>query len=153
MRVSLEQMKAELQNAADVRAWTREHPWVMTASAAVAGFIAASVVIPSKEEQALKRIAELERATAAYPPPEEDGRAERASKRPTRSPRSFWSSLATEALEAVKPALLSALTAGVTAKAAKPTEEEMKAAAAKHEQEQRLRGGSPGFPYPPPPRV
>jgi hypothetical protein len=37
--------------------------------------------------------------------------------------------LAREAIGAVKPAIISLLTAGVTAKAAKPTQDEMEAAA------------------------
>jgi hypothetical protein len=41
-----------------------------------------------------------------------------------------------EVLKAVRPAVVSLLTAGVTAKAAKPSHEEMKAAAAAEDQEQ-----------------
>lgn len=43
-------MKAALAGSMDLREWTRQYPWIVTASAAVAGFAAGMMVTPSKEE-------------------------------------------------------------------------------------------------------
>jgi hypothetical protein len=51
-----------LGKSADPRQWTKSHPWISLASATVAGFVAASTMVPSKEEQALKKLAAIERA-------------------------------------------------------------------------------------------
>lgn len=48
--------------------WTEEHPWMMLTAATVAGFTAACVAVPSKEQSAIKRLAKLE--AALRPPPE-----------------------------------------------------------------------------------
>ena len=55
-------MKLDLAKGVDPRAWVKTHPWITLASAAAAGFAAAAAVVPSKEEQALKRLAAIERA-------------------------------------------------------------------------------------------
>ncbi len=43
-------MKAALGEAADIKEWTRQYPWLVTSSAAVAGFVAGMALIPSKDE-------------------------------------------------------------------------------------------------------
>ena len=34
----------------DVREWTRQHPWILTGTATVAGFVAGMLAMPSKQE-------------------------------------------------------------------------------------------------------
>ena len=51
-----------LGRSVDVRAWTGEHPWAAMSSAAVAGFAAVALLVPSKRGRALRRLAEIERA-------------------------------------------------------------------------------------------
>jgi hypothetical protein len=53
---------AGMGKSADPRQWAKAHPWITMASATVAGFAAASTLVPSKEEQALKKLAAIERA-------------------------------------------------------------------------------------------
>jgi len=48
--------------------WTEEHPLIMLAGAAVAGFTTACVAVPSKQKSALRRLARIE--AALRPPPE-----------------------------------------------------------------------------------
>src|SRR6185436_20274073 len=57
---AVDQLKTDLAKAADPRLWTKEYPWASVAAAAVGGFIAASMVVPSKEQQALKRLEKIE---------------------------------------------------------------------------------------------
>ena len=112
----------------DPRGWTKEHPWMMVAGATVAGFVGAAMAVPSKQEQALRRLARIEKAlmpdtvgknTAAADAKhagDEDGGAKSYAKGHT----SFLGGLGRQVLEAVKPAIMSALTAGITAKASQP---------------------------------
>ena len=109
----------------DPRGWTKEHPWMTLAGATVAGFVGAVLAVPSKEEQALRKLARIEKALMPKPQPApaaaaqhdgEDGGAKSYAKGHT----SFMGGLGRQILEAVKPAIMSALTAGITAKASQP---------------------------------
>jgi len=46
----LADMKKALAEGADVREWTRQHPWILTGTATVAGFVAGMLVVPPKKE-------------------------------------------------------------------------------------------------------
>src|SRR4029079_2903524 len=43
-------MKGAVAQSANLKEWTRQYPWIVTASAAVAGVAAAMAVTPSKDE-------------------------------------------------------------------------------------------------------
>lgn len=96
----------------------------MVAGAAVAGFAAAAAFVPSKEDQALRRLAKIEKALMPErakrdghaADPGEDGGAKDFS----RGRSGFLGAIGRQVLETIKPALMSALTAGITAKAATP---------------------------------
>lgn len=60
-----EQVASGFAQGLSVGAWTREHPWVAVGTAATAGFAAGVSLIPSKQEQALHKLAELQRALNA----------------------------------------------------------------------------------------
>lgn len=49
LRAELRQMKASLGQAADVRLWTRHHPWTSVGVAATAGFAAAILIGKSRD--------------------------------------------------------------------------------------------------------
>jgi hypothetical protein len=96
-------------------AWTEQHPWIMVGSAAAAGFLA-TFLIPSKEQREEKRIirrlAAIERAVAPRPvvsgqKHDEDNPAKNG----------IFKGFLNEALKAVRPAIMSAITAGISAKA------------------------------------
>ena len=123
-----------LRDGVDPKAWTKEHPWAMVAGAAVAGFAAAAAFVPSKEDQALRRLIAMERALMPKAPKAaaaadghhdagEDGGAKDFSKGRT----GFMGAVARQLLETIKPALMSALTAGITAKATTPDAAEYQA--------------------------
>jgi len=143
---TLDQLKADLAAGANPIDWAKRYPWVALGAGAVAGFVATTLLVPSKEEQALKKLAAIERAL--NPPPrhrephdrEDEGNGD-SSKQFKPEGRGFLSLIAREAIGAVKPAIISLLTAGVTAKAAKPSDEEMEAAAAREDEKQA--GGGP----------
>jgi hypothetical protein len=142
-------LKGALAEGADPRAWMQQYPWATMGVAAVAGFVATTMLVPSREQQALKKLAEIERALNPEPrrkaererdehPDSVDGKAGADDYKAGR--QSFMTAILGEAIKAVRPALISLLTAGVTAKAAKPSEEEMQAAAAAEDQKQQNAG-------------
>ena len=127
-------MTAKLGEGANPVEWAKRYPWASVGASAVAGFVAASLLIPSKEQQALARLAAIERALNPAPPKKEqpevsDSVNGDSSAKQHRASTGLLTLLAREAIGAVKPAIISLLTAGVTAKAAKPSQEEMEAAA------------------------
>src|SRR5688572_22493693 len=71
-----EQLRGDLMQLADPRGWMQTHPWATLAASAVAGFSATAAVVPSKDQQALKRLQKLEEAIARAEHPERfDGKA------------------------------------------------------------------------------
>ena len=148
------ELKGALAEGANPKEWAQQYPWATLGVSAVAGFVAASMLIPSREQQALKKLAEIERALNPQPrrraererdehPDSVDGKAGADDYKAGK--QSFMTALMGEAIKAVRPALVSLLTAGVTAKAAKPSPEEMQAhaAAAADDQDQQP-GAGPG---------
>ena len=61
----LQDLKSKLGQGVDPKAWAQEHPWIAIGAAAVVGFAATAALVPSKEEQALKKLAAIERALNA----------------------------------------------------------------------------------------
>src|SRR6185295_5032959 len=45
-----------LGNGVSPAKWTEEHPWVMLTGATVAGFTAACIAVPSKQQSAINRL-------------------------------------------------------------------------------------------------
>ena len=144
------EMKKALAEGANPVEWAKQYPWATLGVSAVAGFVAATMLIPSREQQALKKLAEIERALNPEPrrrqererddhPDSVDGKADADGYKSGR--QSFMTAILAEAIKAVRPALISLLTAGVTAKATKPSEEEMKAAAAAEDADQDAAAG------------
>lgn len=149
---AMNELKGALAEGVDPRAWMQQNPWATMGAAAVAGFVATTLLVPSREQQALKKLAEIERALNPEPrrraererdehPDSVDGKAGADAYKGGK--QSFMTALMGEAIKAVRPALISLLTAGVTAKASKPSDEEMAAAAAAG-QNQAANGGPSG---------
>jgi len=124
---ALREFKAGLLHGVDPKVWAGRYPWMTMGAAAVAGFAAAATFIPSKEEQALKKLARIERALHPPPPPppktDGDGNGHHDEK------SGIMGSLVRELIGTIRPALISMLTAGVTGAAVKPSEADMEQAA------------------------
>jgi hypothetical protein len=100
-------MKADIGKGVDPRAVTKQHPWIAMGTAAVAGFVAANALVPSKEEQALKKLERIERSL--QPRYSDYGPQERPAV-PQES-KSVMSRVFGELLSTLRPVLASALTA------------------------------------------
>ena len=140
---TLSEIGAALGQGANVGSLTRQYPWLTLGASTVAGFVATAVLVPSKEDQALKRLAKIERALNPPPPKPEPAHAPGAdgANQFKAGHQSFMRTVLGEVVKAVQPALVSLLTAGVTAQAAKPSQEEIKAHAEAAVQDQQ--GGPP----------
>jgi hypothetical protein len=137
---AVSELKNALAQGADPRQLMKQYPWVTLGASAVAGFIATSMLVPSKEEQALKKLAAIEKALNPPPPrrtepPEEvasvDGKRGAGDYKSGRS--GMLTAIMGEVVGAIKPMLISLLTSGVTASAVKPSQSEMQAAAAQED--------------------
>src|SRR4051794_14895143 len=69
---ALSELGSGLGQAANLNAVMRQHPWMTLGASAVAGFFATAALVPSKEDQALKKLAKIERALNPPPPPKKD---------------------------------------------------------------------------------
>jgi hypothetical protein len=110
---ALHDAKAALGEGMDPKEWTRRYPLVAVGSAIAAGFVTALLTIPSKEQQELRRMERLHRAMNPPPP----APAKPATGEPTKAepPRSIWMIILREAIQMIRPVLMSALTAGLAA--------------------------------------
>jgi len=52
-------LKKDAVTAADIRLWSKEHPWAVVGAAAAAGFVAATLVTPAKNQDLKEKVAEL----------------------------------------------------------------------------------------------
>jgi hypothetical protein len=109
MAKAWEQLKAKLGQGAAPQAWAKEYPWITVGAAAVAGFVAASAIIPSKEEQALKKLAAIERALNPAPAPRKEH--ENGNGKP--EAKSWLSTMLHEVLNVARPAIISMITANM----------------------------------------
>ena len=150
---TLGEMTGAAGRAVDPRLWTQHYPWATLGAMAVAGFVTTSLLVPSKEQQALKRLAAIERALNPSPPPpappardsmsvDGNGKAPSGEHAYKAGKQGIGRAILGEVIGALKPAVVSLLTAGVTAATTKPSHEDMKAAAHAADAE---RGGAGPF--------
>jgi hypothetical protein len=115
---ALNDAKAALTGSVDPRELTRKHPWISIVSAAAAGFVAAAVVIPSKQELELRRLERVRRAMnpqPTAPPPAANGVDHSHAEKP-----SWVAMLFKEIIQIVRPILLAAITANIKSGANQP---------------------------------
>lgn len=132
---ALDDLKKSLANGVNPVGWARQYPWIAVGAGAVAGFVATSLLVPSKEEQALAKLAKIERALnpPAPPPPQQPQAAANGEQSYKSGQSSLVRAVLGEVVSAIKPAVISLLTASTTAAVAKTSPEEMAAANAEHQ--------------------
>jgi hypothetical protein len=114
---TLGEIKESVAQGADVRNVVYHHPWLSSAGAAVAGFVAAAIAIPSREESALKRLAKWEKAlrhAEGRRAPDDEEVISDGKPKVKQEKKGFFAHVAGELVKSVGPALASALTAGMT---------------------------------------
>ncbi len=109
---ALADLKADLGRGADPRVWMKSHPWITLASVAMAGFAAATVV-PTKEQQALRKLEAIERAIYGHrhhESTEKNGEHAESAHGAAPATGGFMGLVIRELISAVKPALISLVT-------------------------------------------
>lgn len=103
---TLASLKEDLVKGMNPLDAARKYPWLALGSALVAGVAATAVLVPSKEQQALRRLARIERALNRHNGENGGGKAEHK--------RSSWSAIAgfivRQLLGALRPALVALMT-------------------------------------------
>ncbi len=140
-------LKQNLKATVDPHVLTRDHPWIAVSAAAVAGFATALTMVPTKEQQALRALAELERARHA-PPPARGGASDKHEAEGVAS-AGILATIAAELLKTLRPVLTTLLTAGITraasgAGAGSSGEDGTNAAGNGHATSKDVPGGSAG---------
>src|SRR5258706_3125470 len=108
-----QEMKPRLGQGVDPKAWAEEHPWIAVGTAAVAGFVATAALVPSREEQALRKLAAIERALTPPPPPERSGNGDGKHEK-----GGMLGTILHEALGLLRPVLASVMAANLGGAAA-----------------------------------
>ncbi|CAN5439083.1 hypothetical protein BH09PLA1_BH09PLA1_19420 [soil metagenome] len=111
----------DLAHSIDPRTWTAAHPWIAMSTAAVGGFVAASKVVPSRDEEWRDKLQQIREAVIGEPRRDrsEDSRADSADEKPGKSKtRSILGIIGTEFLRYAGPAITTALSAALAGKSA-----------------------------------
>jgi hypothetical protein len=105
---ALANARAALAEGVDPREWARRYPIIAIGSAAVAGFAAAVMTIPSKEQQEIHRLEKIKEALHPHPaPPKNESNGKSAEH------QSVWMTLLHEAVQLIRPVLTSVLFANI----------------------------------------
>jgi hypothetical protein len=118
-RVS-DDIKHDLAQGIDPRAWMQVAPWTTLAAGAVAGFIAAAAIVPSKEQQALRRLRRMEKVLHLDEDPPRNGHKPDEKAQAEAGKPSLLGAMMGSILAAVQPLLMSALTSAMSGKTAPP---------------------------------
>jgi hypothetical protein len=68
MRATLADLRKDVGRGLNPLQWMRDHPWLSLIGWCIGGFATAAVVVPSKEEQALRKLRRLQEAMRPAPP-------------------------------------------------------------------------------------
>jgi hypothetical protein len=109
---ALANARAALAEGMDPREWTKKYPIVAVGSALVAGFAAAVMTIPSKEQQEITRLQRIQEALHPEPKEKSNGNGQPKPAEP------MWMKLLHEAVQLIRPVLGSLLFAGIKSQAA-----------------------------------
>jgi ElaB/YqjD/DUF883 family membrane-anchored ribosome-binding protein len=100
-----------LVGCVDFKALTRDHPWASVGIAVASGFSTAAIAVPSREEQALRKLAAYQRILH-----KSDASAQHGDSEPAPRRSSMLRTILHETFLLAKPAITAALTAGISAK-------------------------------------
>jgi gas vesicle protein len=116
-------MKHALAEGVDLREWTRQHPWILMGTAAVAGAVAGMLVTPSKDEK-LKDFfeAKWEKMKEKFTPDVPPEAAPRAAAATEEKP-SMIGSILKETMKAVGPAVMGLVTSMMEKQASRGEDE------------------------------
>ncbi|MBC8107009.1 MAG: hypothetical protein H7Z14_10505 [Anaerolineae bacterium] len=136
MSAAFTQATKDLAHGVDPRAWAASHPWIALATAAVSGFVAATQIVPSRDEQMMKKLEKIQDALTGQSKREREREKDRVqesidpgAKTEKTKNRSFLSIIGTEAIRYLGPALSSAFSAAMAGKSVAESAQKADAAA------------------------
>lgn len=106
---TLGEIKNDLASVVDPHRLTHDHPFVALGAAAVAGFAAAAVLVPSKEQQSLRKLAALHRSLNA----KVEQAGDKASKDKKDGGSPWWSLIVAELFKVLRPMLVGLITSNL----------------------------------------
>jgi len=118
---TLASLKDDLGETVDLRLWTKQHPWIMSMAAAVAGFATAAAVVPSKDRHEHKFIESLKDAFHKATHPSKNGSSKEKEEHHEHHP-GWGESILKELIGAIRPVLVS-LVAGLVKPPPAPPQE------------------------------
>ncbi len=98
----------------DLRAWTAAHPWVALGAAAVGGFVAATQLVPSRDQQMLRKLEQIRDAVLGESREEKSKPADSTDHHDKKKGKGLFGIIGTELVKFLGPALSSALSAAIT---------------------------------------
>lgn len=98
-------MKRAVADGGNLREWTRQYPWILTGTAAVAGFAAGMLVVPSKDESFRDKWEALKDKLTPEAPAEGSQAAAAKAGAKAEQPTSVLGTVLREAMKAVGPML------------------------------------------------
>jgi len=109
---TLADMKHALAQGVNVREWTRQHPWILMGTAAIAGGVVAALLTPSKEESFKEFFEEKweKFKDKMTPDVSQTATSERISSKPPEEKSSILGSVLKETMKAVGPMLAGLIT-------------------------------------------
>jgi len=114
-------LKSDVGETVDLRLWTRQHPWIMAMTAAVAGFATAAAVVPSKDEHHEKFLDSLKEAFHKATKHATNGSGKEKAEKAEEHHPGWGESILKELIGAIRPILISVIS-GLVKPAAPPPE-------------------------------
>jgi hypothetical protein len=116
-------LKQALAEGVDLREWTRQHPWILMGTAAVAGAVAGMLVTPSKDEKFKEFFeAKWEKMKEKFTPDVPPEAAPRVAPATEEKP-SMIGSILKETMKAIGPAVMGLVTSMMEKQAARGEDE------------------------------
>jgi hypothetical protein len=117
LRATLDEMKVDLRKGLSPLHWAQDHPWIALIGSSVGGFVAASTLVPSKEQQELARLRRIHEALHPTPKP---AAQDKKSKAKEVEEGAIGGLLLRQLIGLIHPLLTSLLSAAMTARQAPP---------------------------------
>jgi hypothetical protein len=100
--------------------WTKDHPWLTLGAIAIGGFATTAAVVPSREEQELRRLRRLQEAMRPPAPAAAETHPSNGNAA-GKSTGGLWKVLLAELIGLVRPIIAAILSEAMGARSAVPT--------------------------------
>ncbi len=110
-------MKVDLRRGLNPLRWAQDHPWIALIGSTVGGFVAATTLVPSKEQQELARLRRIHEALHPTPKPSPN---DKQSKAEEVKEGALGALVLRQLIGLIRPLITSLLSAAMTSRPAPP---------------------------------